>query len=144
MLSVQCEVERVGSVTHQGQQLVQCPPLHHSFQWVLPAANNRANPPNQFTESVGVAGVWVFCSSRLQQSKVHWPQQCDKRLPASCSTGWKIPASSGNSQHLLVQSLSVGLPVQPVVDANMQVFTVPARTHSSCVCSNILKHLNLS
>lgn len=35
-----------------------------------------------------------------------------------------MQAYSGNSQHLLVHSLSVGLPVQPVVDANMQVFKV--------------------
>ena len=33
-----------------------CPPLHHSLQIVLFAANHRARLPYQFVESAGVTG----------------------------------------------------------------------------------------
>ena len=52
-------------VIHDGQQPVQCPPLHHSFKGVQLDADDRPSFPDQFIDSAaGVTGPFSFAKHR--------------------------------------------------------------------------------
>ena len=86
----------------------QCP-LHHSFQSVLVAANHRASLPDEFVESVGVAGSDVAPPTNHSKEKYTGHQRLIKDLQHLA--GSQLPQEVKFAHSLLVDSLSVRSPV---------------------------------
>ena len=55
-LSVQCEVERVLLIVHDGEQFIERPPLHHCLKRLQPETHYRASLLDYLIKSAGVTG----------------------------------------------------------------------------------------
>ena len=110
LLSVQLQVERGGGgVIHDGQQPVQYPPLHHSFKGVELDADDRPSFPDQFFYSACVTGSDAAPPAKKSALE-------DLQHLAAHVEGSQFPQKIESAHPLLVHSVSVDPPVQPIVE----------------------------
>ena len=90
---------------------------------VLFTANHRASLPDQFVESVGVAGSDAASPTNHSKEKYTGHHRLIKDLHhlAAHFEGSQLPQEVNSAHPLLVHSFCIRSPVQSVVDGNTQV-----------------------
>lgn len=71
-------LERVALLVHDGQQIVQCPPVHHHLKSLLTAANGGTCLLKQFVQSAGVKkrGKTSICLEASNKTLDSFFQEC--------------------------------------------------------------------
>ena len=105
----------MGGVIHDGQQPVQCPPLHH-FKGVQLDADDRPSFPDQFIDPAGVTGSDAAppADRSKEECTSHNRLIEDLQHLAAYVEGSQLPQKIESAHPLLVHSVSVDPPVQSV------------------------------
>ena len=96
---------------------VQCPPLHHSFKGVQLDAEDRPSFPDQFIDPAGVTVSYAAppADRSKEECTSHNRPVEDLQHLAAHVEGSQLPQKIESAHPLLVHSVSVDPPVQPIV-----------------------------